>query len=176
VIRRASLFLGVQPPDHHQTELHPDSRQYTAFTTTEGIYELIRLPFGIKSTPSYFQAEMANSLRGLLYNICEVHLDDVIIYGRTQEEYLENLSTVLERLHATGVSVNPAKCRFGLKSVEYVGHVVDSQGLTMSDKKIEKVVDFKLPATVKQLRSFLGLVNFFRDHIRDHSRVGQTSP
>ena len=170
--QRAKFFGVIDlTSGYHQAEVHPESRKYTAFITSMGVYEWVRLPMGIKSAPGYFQSEMAHTLRGLLYDICELYLDDVIIYGRTKEEYMKNLDTVLSRLREKNVSVNPAKCRFGMRSVEYVGHVVDEKGLTMSEKKIAKVVDFNLPATVKQLRSFLGLVNFFRDHIRDHSRI-----
>jgi hypothetical protein len=152
---------------YHQARLHPNSRKYTTFKTYAGSYQWTRVPFGLKGAPSYFQAQMALALEDLVERICELYVDDFVIYGRTEEEFVENLRTVLERLESLGITVNPAKCKFGLREVEYVGHVINEHGKTMSDDKRRKVLDFPRPATQKQLRSYLGLVNYFRDHLRD---------
>ena len=95
---------------------------------------------------------------------------DSIIHGQT-EESAYNLRIVLTRLQERGITVNPAKCKLGVSEVEYVGHVISETGLTMSDSKKQKVLDFPLPETPKQLRGFLGLVNYFRDHIRGHAVI-----
>ena len=148
---------------YHQAELDPASRKYTTFKTHMGTYQWKRVPFGLKGAPSFYQQQIANALEGLLYKCCEVYIDDIIIYGTTEEEFLDNLRAVLERLDERGITVNPAKCKFGVESVEYVGHVVSHDGLTMSEEKKAKVLDFPIPDTTKQLRGFLGLVNYFRD-------------
>ena len=114
---------------------------------------------------------MAHALEGLLYDICELYIDDIIIHGQTEEEFADNLRKVLTRLKERGITVNPAKCKLGVSEVEYVGHVISETGLTMSDSKKQKVLDFPLPETPKQLRGFLGLVNYFRDHIRGHAVI-----
>ena len=134
-----------------------------------GTYQWKRVPFGLKGAPSYYQQQIANALEGLLYMKCEVYIDDIIIYGTTEEEFLDNLRAVLGRLNERGITVNPAKCKFGVTTVEYVGHVVSQEGLTMSEEKKAKVLDFPLPDTTKQLRGFLGLVNYFRDHVRGYA-------
>ena len=154
---------------YHQAELDPESRKYTTFKTHTGTYQWKRVPFGLKGAPSYYQQQISNALEGLLYKRCEVYIDDIIIYGTTEEEFLDNLRAVLERLDERGITVNPAKCKFGVKSVEYVGHVVSHEGLTMSEEKKAKVLDFPIPDTTKQLRGFLGLVNYFRDHVRGYA-------
>ena len=168
--KRAKYFGVIDlTAGYHQAELDPESRKYTTFKTHMGTYQWKRVPFGLKGAPSYYQQQIANALDGLLYMRCEVYIDDIIIYGTTEEEFLDNLRAVLERLNERGITVNPAKCKFGVKTVEYVGHVVSGTGLTMSEEKKAKVLDFPVPDTTKQLRGFLGLVNYFRDHVRGYA-------
>ena len=170
---KKAKFFGVidMTAGYHQANLHPASRKFTTFRTHSGTYQWRRVPFSLKGAPSYYQAQMAHALEGLLYDICELYLDDIIIVGETEEEFATNLRRVLTRLLERGITVNPAKCRLGLPEVEYVGHVISETGLTMSDSKKLKVLDFPLPDTPKQLRGFLGLVNYFRDHIRSHAVI-----
>ena len=154
---------------YHQALLDPDSRKYTTFKTHMGTYQWIRVPFGLKGAPSYYQQQIAHSLEGLLYLKCEVYIDDIIIYGKTEGEFVSNLRVVLTKLNSKMITVNPAKCKFGLIEVEYVGHMISKDGLNMSPEKKKKVLDFPVPDTTKQLRGFLGLVNYFRDHIRGYA-------
>ena len=154
---------------YHQAMLSPESRKYTTFKTHMGTYQWKRVPFGLKGAPSYYQQQIAHALEGLLYLKCEVYIDDIIIYGKTEKEFTDNLRDVLERLDSRGITVNPAKCKFGLEEVEYVGHVVSHEGINMSPEKKTKVLDFPIPDTTKQLRGFLGLVNYFRDHVRGYA-------
>ena len=91
--------------------------------------------------------------------------------GESEEEYIERLEVLLQRLAAKGITIHPKKCSFGLTQVEYTGHLLDSTGLSFSEKKREKVVDFRQPATQKELRAFLGLANYFRNHIKHHSTL-----
>ncbi len=81
------------------------------------------------------------------------------IYGKTEEEFLINLEKVLQRAREWGLTFNPSKCRLGLHEVEFVGHIINAEGIKMSDEKKFKVVDFERPRTVKKMQSFLGLVN-----------------
>jgi hypothetical protein len=161
---------------YHQAELDPASRKYTAFKTHCGTYQWTRVAMGLKGAGSHFQQMMHEVLgnTGLLYTACELYIDDIIIYGRTEEEFADNVARVLQALEDHGITANPKKCRFGMTEVEYVGHVISADGsLQMSDSKKQKVVDFPEPQTPTQLRSFLGLVNFFRDHVGPTPRFDQ---
>ena len=154
----------------YQTELAEESHAYSAFITFMGTYEWLRVPMGLKGAPSYFQQALAGSVfPGLLYNGLELYIDDVIVYGRTEEEYLARLRQTFERLRLHGVTLNPKKCRFGLSEVEFVGHTISENGLDFSDEKKRKVVDFPKPRSASGVRGFLGLANYFRDHVRMHS-------
>ncbi len=157
---------------YYQASLSEASRKYTAFITYCGIYEWLRVPMGLKGAPAYFQYMIATIvLSGLLYICCELYIDDVIVFGRNEDEFIENLEKVLKQLQERNVSLNPKKCTLGSKEIEFVGHVIDSEGLRMSEEKRSKVIDFKKPVIAKGLKSFLGLANYFRDHIRNHSQI-----
>jgi hypothetical protein len=151
---------------YHQAPVSQASILLTAFICFCGVYEYLRVPFGPKGAPPYFQYTMSTVvLAGLIYIICEVYLDDIIIHGRTAVEFLDNLRAVFERIRKHNIKLHPRKVRIGLRSVEYTGHVIDSTGISFSRKKIDTVLDFAIPTTQKQLKQFLGIANYFRDHI-----------
>jgi len=125
---------------------------------------------GLKNAPAYFQrAIQFEVLRELVGTVCEIYIDDIIIFGSTEEEYLRNLAKVLDRLEEHALLVHSGKCKFNLTSVEYVGHVINGEGLHFSREKLQKVADFPKPRTQKELKGFLGLANYFRDHVEHHS-------
>jgi hypothetical protein len=127
---------------------------------------------GLKTAGSYFQQQISHVvLHGLIFRICEVYIDDVIIHGETMEEFLANLAKVFERFAKFRIYLNPDKCVLGVNEIEYVGHVVNQYGITMSREKISKVLNFPIPTKLKELRSFLGLVNYFRDHVPQYATV-----
>ncbi len=150
---------------YHQTRLHPDSRELTAFRAAGGLYQWTRVAMGLKGAGPYFQRSMQNKvLNGLVYEICEIYIDDVLIHGKTDEDFLANTRRVFERLRAKKVAVNPRKTKLGLKEVEYVGHLVSATGTSFTPEKRLKVLNFPQPSTQKEMLQFLGLVNYFRDH------------
>jgi hypothetical protein len=123
---------------------------------------------GLKGAASYFQRMMASKvLAGLLYIFVELYLDDVLVYATNNKEFLERLRIVFEHFRQFNITLNPKKCYFGLTEVEFVGHVLKSDGVCFSTEKRFKVLNFPLPVKQKQLKSFLGLVNYFRDHVKD---------
>ena len=157
---------------YHQAPLALPTRIYTAFITFMGIYHFTRLPFGPKRAPSYFQEMMASIvLLGLIYFICEVYLDDIIVYGTGHEQFCTRLEQIFQRLEEKNISLKPSKVKLGMKKVEYVGKEISKEGITMSSKKIKGVTDFPMPRKMTELRSFLGLTNYFRDHVPNHSNV-----
>jgi hypothetical protein len=105
-------------------------------------------------------------LAGMLYIFVELNLDDVLVYATNDDEFLERLRIVFERFRQFNITLNPKKCYFGLAEVEFVGHVLKSDGVCFSTEKRTKVLDFALPVKQKQPKSFLGLVNYFRDHVQ----------
>ena len=144
---------------YHQTELDEHSRHLTAFMAMGGLYQWTRVAMGLKGASPYFQRSMSNTvLASLVYQICELYIDDVLIHGRDIESFLTNVRKVFERLREFNVAVNPAKTKLGLAEVEYVGR-------SFTEEKRLKVLKFPLPVTHKNLLQFIDLCNYFRNHV-----------
>jgi hypothetical protein len=159
---------------YYQAPLAEESKHLTAFITPNGLYEWNRVAMGLRGAPSYFQKAMCTEvLNGLLYNICEIYLDDIIIFGKTEEEFQANLGTVLARLASKNIFINPDKCELGVNEIEYVGHTINGAGMKFSRERLHKVVEIEKPRRAKELKSFLGLANYFREHVKNHSILAQ---
>ena len=171
---KRARFFGVMDltSGYHQMPKSKMAQVFTAFITFMGIFEFTRVPFGLKGAPSYFQQLMATIvLAGLIYTICEVYLDDIIVYATTEDEFVEDLTEVFKRLRKFSVKLHPEKTNLGMSSIEYVGHVIDENGLSFSDAKRDKVLQCPKPTKEKHMKSFLGVANYFRDHIRDYATI-----
>ncbi len=93
------------------------------------------------------------------------YLDDVLVYATSEDKLIERLCTIFTRLRQFNITLNPKKCFFGMEEVEFVGHILKTDGVHFSTEKRSKVLDFPLSEKQKHLKSFLGLVNYFRDHV-----------
>lgn len=148
---------------YQQIELDKDSKQYTTITTKKGLFQYHRLPFGISAAPSIFQRIIENLLRDLPG--VTVYLDDILISGATLSEHLANLELVLQRLQDAGLTLHRDKCAFALSSVEYLGHTIDGNGLHPSPRKIKAIQEAPEPKNLTELRSFVGLLNYYTKFI-----------
>jgi hypothetical protein len=155
---------------YYQAPIAEESRKYTAFKTRKGVYRWKRLPMGLTDAGSFFQHQLTtNVLNGLINHTCELYLDDCMVYAKNDVEYMERLRQVFLRFREHKITLNPSKCNLGLTQVEYVGHTIDKDGLHFTRDKLDSVMNFPRPETKKQIKSFLGLANYFRDHIENHS-------
>jgi transposase InsO family protein len=172
---RPKLFAVMDlTSGYHQAPLNISSRVFTAFITFMGIFEWLRVPMGLKGAASYFQKVLSTVvLLGLVYYVCELYIDDIIVHGQDPESFLVRLRQVFERLRKHNITLNPEKCRFGLSSVEYVGHTIDETGLSFSPEKLNEVLAITPPTYAKELRSFLGLASYFRDHIQNLATIAK---
>jgi hypothetical protein len=181
-IKEVLIRLGMHRPKYfgkldftsgyHQIPLDKKSWKYTAFITFRGIFEWMRVPMGLKGAPSFFQGILVSLvLAGLIYIICELYIDDLIIHSQTTDDFLERLRQVFARLRKYNVKVHPDKCQLGLTEVEYVGHTINATGMSFSRERIEKVLDITEPILGKDLKSFLGVAVYFIDHIRNYSSI-----
>jgi hypothetical protein len=119
---------------------------------------------------SYFMKTMSTEVfNGLVQLICELYLDDLIVYGKTESECLDRLRTVFERCREKHITLHPDKCKFGLSEVEYVGHTIDRDGNHFSRSRLDSIKEFPLPTLQSELFSFLGFANYFRDHVENYS-------
>ena len=141
-----------------QVRMAPESQQYTAFTVGNlGFYEFTRMPFGLCNAPATFQHLMQNMLRELNLTYCIIYLDDVIVYGCTEEEHLERLRIVLERFREFNLKLKPSKCSFFQSEIVYLTHHVSKEGIRPSDENIRAILEFPMPETYTEIRAFCGL-------------------
>eukprot|EP00731_Ephydatia_muelleri_P002173 Em0001g2173a len=146
-----------------QMELDEVSRQFVAINTHRGLYRYTRLPFGIASAPAIFQRAMDTILQGMSGVLC--YLDDTLIVGKNKEEHLATVEEVLKRLQNEGLRVNKEKCCFLTTSVQYLGHRIDANGIHATGEKSDAVLMAPVPSSVPQLRSFLGMINYYSKFI-----------
>ena len=154
---------------YQQIPLDDDSKQFTTINTTKGLFRFERLPFGISAAPAIFQRTMESLLRDLPR--VAVYLDDIVVAGVDEADHLANLDKVMSRLSDAGLTLRQSKCAFGLPSIEYLGHVIDAQGLHPSVAKVRAIKDAPEPKSTSELKSFLGLLNYYAKFLPNISTV-----
>ena len=154
---------------YQQLELDEDSKLLTTINTPKGLFVYNRLPFGIAAAPAIFQRTMEQLLAGLPCVV--VYLDDIVVTGKTKAEHDFNLRRVLERLQSAGLKLNEAKCLVCQPSITFLGHVIDAEGIRPSPSKVQDLQDAPVPTNVAELRSFLGLINYYHRFLKNLSTI-----
>ncbi|CAK1593440.1 unnamed protein product [Parnassius mnemosyne] len=171
---KSSYFSTIDlASGYHQIEIEEQDRQKTAFSTQNGHYEFLRMPFGLKTAPATFQRTMDSVLRGLQGIHCMVYLDDIIVFSTSLEEHIQKLRTIFDRIRATNLKVQLDKSEFLRKEVLYLGHTITKEGLRPNTDKINAVLNFPIPKTTTEIKSFLGLVGYYRRFIKDFAKITQ---
>lgn len=171
---RGQKVMGVLDlsQGYWQAPLEEQSRQLTTFATPNGMFRFKRVAFGLCNAPTYFQSAIQREVLGDLHGkACLIYIDDILILGRSRAEFLQNLTAVLQRLEAKGIAIKPSKCRLGVEAVEYVGLLISGEKVEMTQSRKQAIANITLPKSISKLRAFLGLLNYFRDHIRNFARL-----
>ena len=156
---------------YHQIRVREADIAKTAFVTRYGSFEYLVMPFGLCNAPATFQRIMNTILRDGLDKFVLVFLDDILIFSRTKEEHERHIRTILERLRTEKFFGRLKKCDFFKTEVEYLGFDVGAYGIKPSLSKVQAVADWPVPTSVKDVRSFLGLANFYRKFIQFFSEI-----
>lgn len=154
-----------------QIEMAEDAKEKTAFITHNSLYQFNVLPFGLCNSPATFQRLMTHALRGLEWDICLIHIDDLIISSRAFDEQVTHLEQVLKRLRDANVRLKPSKCYFVQSKVEYLGQVVSAVGLSPNPSKIKAVQEFPIPTNTTGVKAFLGLCNYYRRFVKGFAQI-----
>lgn len=151
--------------------LHPDSREKTAFRGPYGFYQFTRLPQGLATAPAIFQATMNTMLGDLQKTCAAAYMDDVIIYSRTLEDHVTHVSQVLNRIAEFGIKMSLDKSKFAMEEIEFLGRLLTRDGIRPDPKKIEKIVNYPKPTTVRELMVFKGMCSYHRRLIPGFSKI-----
>ena len=156
-----------------QIPIHPDDRKIFAFSTENMHLEYQVAPMGAKNAPSYLTALMQLVLRGLPPKHIISYLDNILVADSCIEDHLHHLDLVLSALRKAGLKLNPAKCGFAQDSVVCLGHRLSKDGLTPDPANIQKIKSWKPPENAKKLKTFLGLTGYYRQFVKDYSKMAQ---
>ena len=150
------------------------SQQYTAFTVGSlGVYEFLRMPYGLCNAPATLQRLMQNCLGELNLTYALVYLDDVIVYSKTEEDHLRWLQAIFERFHEHGLKLKPSKCSFLRKQITFLEHEVSADGMMPGNLNLKGIAEMAPPANYTEVWCFLGMTGFFRRFIKNYAHIAK---
>jgi hypothetical protein len=157
VFSKIDLRLG-----YHQINIKANDIPKTAFSTRYGLYEYLVMYFGLTNAPSYFMYLMNSVFMPELDKFVVVFIDDILVYSKNEAEHTKHLHTVLQRLRDHQLYAKLSKCEFWLKEIKFLGHTISQDGVSVDPEKVQEVMNWKPPTTVRQIQSFLGLAGYYR--------------
>jgi hypothetical protein len=140
----------------------------TALITKIGLYDWTVMPFGLKNATSTFTRTMSEVFQDLGNRFLKVFVDDLNVHSESWGEHLQHLDAMLCKLREVNLKLNPSKCCFAAKTITFLGHVVNKEGIRPDLGKIEAVLHFPTPKNVTSVRSFLGLTGYYRKYVRGY--------
>lgn len=156
---------------YFQARIADEDVSKTAFCTHMGLYQWKVLAMGLSNSPSTFQRLMNMVFEPYIGKFVFVYLDDILVASSSPEEHLHHLELVLEKLTEYDLYAKPTKCKFNQSEVKFLGHIVNQDGIKPDPAKTAAVRDYPMPTTVSQVRTFLGMLNFFRKHIHRYAEL-----
>ncbi len=156
---------------YHLVRIRPGDEWKTAFNTPTGHYEYLVMPFGLTNAAAVFQALINDVLRDMLNKFVFVYLDDILIFSRCLQEHVSHVRKVLGQLLENHLYVKPEKCEFHTTNTQFLGFIIRPGQVRMDPKKVQAVLDWPVPTSVKEVQRFIGFANFYRKFVRNFSSV-----
>ncbi|GJU25535.1 putative reverse transcriptase domain-containing protein [Tanacetum coccineum] len=158
---------------YHQLRVREEDILKTAFRTRYGHYEFQVMPFGLTNAPAVFMDLMNRVCKPYLDKFVIVFIDDILIYSKNKKEHKEHLKQILELLKKEELYAKFSKCEFWIPKVQFLGHVIDSEGIHVDPAKIESIKDWTSPKSPTEIRQFLGLAGYYRRFIEGFSKIAK---
>ncbi|GJW44573.1 putative nucleotidyltransferase, ribonuclease H [Tanacetum coccineum] len=158
---------------YHQLRVREEDISKTDFRTRYGHYEFQVMPFGLTNAPAVFMDLMNRVCKPYLDKFVIVFIDDILIYSKNKQEHEEHLKLILELLKKEELYAKFSKCEFWIPKVQFLGHVIDSQGIHVDPAKIESIKDWASPKSPTEIHQFLGLVGYYRRFIEGFSKIAK---
>ncbi|GJZ26388.1 reverse transcriptase domain-containing protein [Tanacetum coccineum] len=158
---------------YHQLRVREEDISKTAFRTRYGHYEFQVMPFGLTNAPAVFMDLMNRVCKPYLDKFVIVFIDDILIYSKNEQEHKEHLKQILELLKKEELYAKFSKCEFWIPKVQFLGHVIDSEGIHVDPAKIESIKDWTSPKSPTEIRQFLGLAGYYRRFIEGFSKIAK---
>lgn len=169
---RAKIFSTIDlESGFHQISIQETDREKTAFSVDHAKYQFKRMPFGLKNAPSIFQRCVNDILHEYIGKFAYVYIDDVLIFSDNEEEHMQHISLVFNALHKANMKISDEKSHFFKQSIEFLGHVITHNKITVDPEKVATIRDYAVPKNIKQLRSFLGLAGYYRKFIKNYAAI-----
>ncbi|KAF5816849.1 putative nucleotidyltransferase, Ribonuclease H [Helianthus annuus] len=171
-LQGASYFSKIDlRSGYHQLCVHEEDIPKTAFRTRYGHYEFTAMPFGLTNAPAVFMDLMNRVCKPYLDKFIIVFIEDILIYSKTRADHEQHLRLTLELLKKEQLFAKFSKCEFWLKEVQFLGHIVNEQGIHVDPSKISAIKDWDIPTTPTEVRSFPGLAGYYRRFIENFSKI-----
>lgn len=156
-----------------QIMLNESSRDLTAFTAGHFQYRWVRMPMGLSEAPLTWQRAINTILINVIGRGVYIYLDDVIVYEKTIDEHNKSLNLVMQLLREHNLQLKISKCNFYAKKFEYLGFVISESGISANPRKIETIQNFPVPKNIKEVQSFLGILNYYRRFVKNFARIAK---
>ena len=171
-LKGATLFSSIDlAQGYHQVAIDEADIPKTAFRAgTGGLFEYLRMPFGLSNAPATFHKLMEAVMGDLNFSVLLLYLD-ILVFSTTYEEHLQRLEVVFKRLRQHGLKIKPSKCHLLRTECKYLGHVVSAQGVATDPSKTEVIWRWPRPTSERELRSFLGLAGYYRRFVKGFSKI-----
>jgi hypothetical protein len=173
-IRGARVFSKIDlRSGYHQIKIRPSDIPKTAFSTRYGLYEFTVMSLGLTNAPAYFMNLMNKVFMEYLDRFVVVFIDDILIYSKSESDHEEHLRLVLQKLRDNELYTKFSKCEFWIDKVPFLGHIISKGGIAVDPAKVKKIMEWSVPTTVTEIRSFLGLEGYYRKFIEGFSKIAK---
>jgi hypothetical protein len=174
-LRGASVFSKIDLRlGYHQLRIRPSNIPKTAFITKYGLYEFTVMSFGLTNVPAFFMNLMKSVFMDYLDKFVVVFIDDILIYSQSEEEHVNHLKMVLQRLREHQLYAKLSKCEFWIDEVLFLGHIINKDGLAVDTKKVVDILNWKTPKDARGIKSIIGMAGYYRRFIEGFSKIAKS--